>query len=189
MTRIVAGRYGGRRLLTPAGTNTRPTSERVREAVFSRLDHLGVLTGARVLDLYAGAGSLGLEAASRGAAEVVLVDVAKAATAVAAKNVAALGVPGVRVVTADAARFLAQPPLGGHECPGYDLVLLDPPYDLPEHDLSGLLAALAQPGRLEPGALVVVERASRSPEPTWPSAWGKVTSKRYGETAMWYAEV
>lgn len=185
MTRIVAGRYGGRRLRTPAGAATRPTSERVREAVFSRLDHLGVLTGARVLDLYAGAGSLGLEAASRGAAEVVLVDIAKAATNVAAKNITTLGVPAARVVTADAARYLAQPPPVG---PGFDVVLLDPPYDLAETDLTAVLGALATPGRLDPGALVVVERSTRSPEPSWPVGWGAVTSKRYGETAVWFAQ-
>ncbi len=186
MTRIVAGRYGGRRLLTPPGAATRPTSERVREAVFSRLDHLGVLTGARVLDLYAGAGSLGLEAASRGAAEVVLVDIAKAATTVAAKNASTLGVPGARVVTADAARYLAQPVPAG---PGFDVVLLDPPYDLEETELTAVLGALAAPGRLESGALVVVERSTRSPEPSWPAGWGAVTSKRYGQTAVWFAEV
>lgn len=185
MTRIVAGRYGGRRLLTPAGAATRPTSERVREAIFSRLDHLGVLTGARVLDLYAGGGSLGLEAASRGAAEVVLVDVAKAATTVAAKNVRALGAPATRVVTADAARYLGHPPPAG---PGFDVVLLDPPYDLAEIELAAVLRALAAPGRLEPRALVVVERSTRSPEPSWPAGWGAVTSKRYGETAVWFVE-
>lgn len=184
MTRIVAGRYGGRRLLTPPGAATRPTSARVREAIFSRLDHLGVLTGARVLDLYAGAGSLGLEAASRGAAEVVLVDIAKAATTVAAKNATTLQVPAARVVTADAARYLAQPPTGA----GFDVVLLDPPYDLAETVLTAVLGALATPGRLEPGALVVVERSARSPEPSWPVGWGAVTSKRYGETAVWFAE-
>lgn len=182
MTRIVAGRYGGRRLLTPPGPATRPTSERVREAVFSRLDHLGVLTGARVLDLYAGAGSLGLEAASRGASEVVLVDVARAATAVAAKNVAALEVPAARVITADVVRYLARPAPPG---PGFDVVLLDPPYELAEAGLAQVLSALAEPGWLEPAALVVVERSVRSPEPSWPRGWGAVTARRYGETAVW----
>ncbi len=243
MTRIVAGRYRGRRLITPAGAATRPTSERVREAMFSRLDHLGVLIGARVLDLYCGSGALGLEAASRGAQSVVLVDAAKAATAAAGKNVAALGVCGVRVVTSDAARYLARLPAAagvassarracardradpadpadpggpgdgadwtgrvdrvdraggvaradsvdpgppGAADGGFDVVLMDPPYELAEAELARQLEALAVPGRLAPGAVVVVERSSRAPEPTWPPGWAALTGKRYGETTVWF---
>lgn len=184
MTRIIAGRYGGRRLTTPTGAATRPTSERVREAIFARLDHLGVLVGARVLDLFCGAGSLGLEAVSRGASSLVLVDAAKAATAVATKNVTALDVAQVQVVTADAGRYLTRQ--GGA---GFDAVLLDPPYDLPERELTALLAALAVPGWLNPGAVLVAERSTRSPEPIWPDGWGPVISKRYGETTVWFADV
>nr|BFF20984.1 hypothetical protein GCM10025730_45050 [Promicromonospora thailandica] len=110
MSRIVAGVVGGRSIAVPA-KGTRPTSDRVREAVFSRLEHLDVLDGARVLDLYAGSGALGLEAASRGAAAVTLVDSARPATDVARRNVTTLGLAGVRVVTDTAERFAAG--LGG----------------------------------------------------------------------------
>ena len=182
MTRIVAGHFRGRRLVTPAGTATRPTSERVREAVFARLDHLGVLAGARVLELYCGSGSLGLEALSRGAASLVLVDVAKAATTAATRNVQTLGSENVQVVTADAARFLARRPTGA-----FDVVLLDPPYDLPEARLAEVLDALDAPGVLAPQALVVLERATRSGQPRWPRAWADAEAKRYGETTVWFA--
>src|SRR3712207_8309666 len=97
----------------------------VREALFSRLEHLGVVDGGRVLDLYAGSGALGIEAASRGAAAVTLVDAARAATDVCRRNVAALGLPGVDVVTQRAERFVQSP--AAHP---WDLVLVDPPYEL-----------------------------------------------------------
>ncbi len=106
VTRIVAGSVGGRSIAVPA-KGTRPTSDRVREAIFSRLEHLDVLDGARVLDLYAGSGALGLEAASRGATAVTLVDSARPAADVARRNVAALGLTGVRVTTETAERFAA----------------------------------------------------------------------------------
>ena len=162
------------------GTGTRPTSDRVREALFSRLEHLDVVDGARVLDLYAGSGALGLEAASRGAGEVTLVDSARAAVDACRRNIAALELPGVRVVSAPVAAHLARP---GEPC---DLVFLDPPYDVEEPALAAVLTALVP--RLAPGAVVVVERSGRSPEPTWPT--GLVTFERrdYGETALWFAE-
>ncbi len=138
MTRIVAGVAGGRRLKVPPGETTRPTSDRVREALFSALDAAGAVEGARVLDLYAGSGALGLEAASRGAQQVVLVEAAKPAAATARANVAALGLPGVRVVTDRAERFAASPSavVDG----GWDLVLLDPPYAVATEDVTALLA-------------------------------------------------
>src|SRR4051812_34533218 len=98
MTRIIAGVAGGRRIETPRGSDTRPTSDRVREALFSALEARRALEDAAVLDLFAGSGSLGLEAASRGAASVVLVEAARAAAEVARRNAAALAIPGVRVV-------------------------------------------------------------------------------------------
>ena len=97
MTRIISGLAGGRRIRTPPGIGTRPTSDRVREALFSRLEHLDVVNGANVLDLYAGSGALGLEAASRGAASVLLVESDRAAAAVVRRNIADLGMPGVSV--------------------------------------------------------------------------------------------
>ncbi|MCL1871228.1 MAG: 16S rRNA (guanine(966)-N(2))-methyltransferase RsmD [Promicromonosporaceae bacterium] len=186
MTRIVAGTVGGRTLQVPP-KGTRPTSERTREAIFSRLAHYDVLEDARVLDLYAGSGALGLEAASRGAASVTLVDTARGAVDVARRNVAALGLGSVvRVVGDDAGRFAA----GLAAAPGepLDLVFLDPPYDLSEAALATVLAHLVTPGVLAVGAVVVVERSTRSPEPAWPAGMEPMARKDYGETAVYYAE-
>lgn len=183
MTRIVAGRARGRLLAVPRGGATRPTADRVREALFSRLEHEGVLEGARVLDLYAGSGALGLEAASRGAAHVVLVDSAPAAAAACRRNVASLGLDGVAVRAQAVSAFLA-----GDAGAPYDLVLLDPPYDLPETALATVLGALVVHGWLAPGAVVVVERSARSPEPRWPTGLVRYAGRRYGETRLWFAE-
>ncbi|TWH31657.1 16S rRNA (guanine966-N2)-methyltransferase [Isoptericola variabilis J7] len=170
MTRIVAGTVGGRTIAVPP-KGTRPTSDRVREAIFSRLEHLDVLDGGRVLDLFAGSGALGLEAATRRAADV------------ARRNVADLGLTGtVRVVADTAERYSA-----GAVGP-FDVVFLDPPYDLAEPALAVVLEHLAAPGVLARGAVVVVERSTRSPEPTWPAGLEPFARKDYGETAVHYAE-
>jgi 16S rRNA (guanine966-N2)-methyltransferase len=182
MTRIIAGVAGGRRLGAPPGDGTRPTSDRVREALFSMLDARDAVRGARVLDLYAGSGALGLEAASRGAVDVVLVDHSRPAVAVARRNVSDLRLAGVRVVGASVRRHLSTP----CEHPA-DLVLLDPPYALSDADLAGDLEALNVGGWLRPGGVVVVERSSRSPEPAWPAAWSAERPRRYGETTLWTA--
>lgn len=200
MTRIVAGELGGRSIAVP-GKGTRPTSDRVREAIFSRLEHLGVLDGARVLDLYAGSGALGLEAASRGAVSVTLVDSARPAADVARRNVAGLGLTTVRVVAETAERFAASL-AGAGSRPGsgavpraasgttapLDLVFLDPPYDLDEDALVAVLTHLAAPGVLADGAVVVVERSIRTPEPAWPDGLAAFARKDYGDTAVYYAE-
>lgn len=183
MTRIVAGAARGRVLQVPRGGATRPTSDRVREALFSRLEHEDVLRGARVLDLYAGSGALGLEAASRGSAHVVLVDSAPAAVAACRRNAATLGLEGVQVRAQPVAAFLAGAPDGEP----YDLVLVDPPYDLEEDALAAVLASLAA-GWLAPGGLVVVERSARGPEPRWPAGLDRFDDRRYGETRLWLAE-
>ncbi len=183
MTRIVAGAAGGRPLVVPPA-GTRPTSDRVREALFSRLDHLDVLEGASVLDLYAGSGALGLESASRGASSVTLVDHAKQAVAACRRNVASLGLPGVTVVPERALPYLQR----RRPAPDLDLVLLDPPYELTDGDLALVLAALVP--HLAPDALVVVERSSRSAEPPWPTgelALRREDERRYGETVLWFA--
>jgi 16S rRNA (guanine966-N2)-methyltransferase len=184
VTRIISGRAGGQRLQTPAGSGTRPTSDRVREALFSRLDHLDVLAGAAVLDLYAGSGALGLEAASRGASSVLLVESDRAAAAVARKNAALTGIPGVSVRAATVERTLAVPPPAP-----FDLVLLDPPYDIGEDVLERVLSALVGHHWLSEEALVVVERSARSPEPRWPAGLDAEGERRYGETRMWFAGV
>ncbi|OLT53946.1 16S rRNA (guanine(966)-N(2))-methyltransferase RsmD [Cellulosimicrobium sp. CUA-896] len=194
MTRIVAGTVGGRTIQVPA-RGTRPTSDRVREAIFSRLEHLGVVDGARVLDLFAGSGALGLEAASRGAASVTLVDSARVAVDVARRNVATLALPDVRVVAQSAETFAAAAAgaAGGGDLRGadgdrpYHLVFLDPPYDLGAQALERVLDRLAVPGVLDPTAVVVVERSARTPEPAWPAGWEVLASKAYGETAVWFA--
>lgn len=184
MTRIVAGIVGGRSIAVPP-RGTRPTSDRVREAIFSRLEHLDVLDGGRVLDLYAGSGALGLEAASRGAAEVVLVERAKAAADVCRRNADAVGraLRGrpvrVRVAMRSAAAYLET------AAGGFDLVFIDPPYELDESALANDLAKLAP--LLSADAVVVVERSSRSPEPKWPDGILPERRRDYGETTLWWA--
>ncbi len=185
MTRIVAGSAGGRTLAVPP-QGTRPTSERVREALFSRLEHLDVVAGARVLDCYAGSGALGLEAASRGAREVVLVEAARVASDVCRRNVATLGLGDrVAVVRDRAERYVARPRTGAAPGVLWDLVLLDPPYDLPEAELTTVLGGLV--GGLAPHAVVVVERSTRSPAPTWPEGLELLHTRAYGETAVYLA--
>jgi 16S rRNA (guanine966-N2)-methyltransferase len=188
VTRIISGRAGGRRIQAPPGSATRPTSDRVREALFSRLEHLDVLQGARVLDLYAGSGALGLEAASRGAAAVVLVEQARPAAAVIRRNAASLAdvLQGVRVRAEPVERALAAAPQPQDR---FDLVLLDPPYDVTEDELGAVLRALVEGAWLHPDALVVVERSARSPEPRWPDGLSPTVERRYGETTMWFADV
>jgi 16S rRNA (guanine966-N2)-methyltransferase len=182
VTRIISGRAGGLRLATPPGAGTRPTSDRVREALFSRLEHLEVLAGTLVLDLYAGSGALGLEALSRGAAGVLLVESDPAAAKVTEANVRALGLPGAAVRRGPVAKVLATAPAAP-----YGLVLSDPPYALTEDELADDFALLSDHGWLTDDALVVIERSSRSPEPRWPVAWEPEGERRYGETKIWFA--
>ena len=188
MTRIISGLAGGRRIHTPPGSGTRPTSDRVREALFSRLEHLDAVHHAKVLDLYAGSGALGLEAASRGATSVLLVESDWAAVAVIRKNIADLDLPGVEVgVRADTVeRALLSGPAS--EKALSDLVLVDPPYDVTEEALGDVLTLLVTHGWLSPEALVVVERSARSPEPRWPPGFEGAGERRYGETKMWFAD-
>ncbi|MGC7097451.1 16S rRNA (guanine(966)-N(2))-methyltransferase RsmD [Amycolatopsis lurida] len=181
MTRIVAGSAGGRKLKVPP-KGTRPTSERVREALFNALEVAGELDGARVLDLYAGTGALGLEALSRGAREAVFVEADKRAADVLRGNVTALALGG-GVRHGKAETVLA----AGAEAP-FDLVLADPPYDLGAAQLAAVLAALVTGGWLVPGGLVIVERALRDGEPSWPDGLEPLRTKRYGDTALHWAE-
>ncbi|EWT05358.1 methyltransferase [Intrasporangium chromatireducens Q5-1] len=185
MTRIISGTAGGRQLRTPEGAATRPTSDRVREALFSRLEHRHLLTGSHVLDLYAGSGALGLEAASRGAELVLLVESNRRAVSVIRDNIRTVGRPGVRVLADTVLRVLSGGPPGGIRM---DLVLLDPPYDVGEEALTAVLTALVERGWLAPDAFVVVERSTRSPQPTWPKGLELSGEKRYGDTAVWFAE-
>jgi 16S rRNA (guanine966-N2)-methyltransferase len=186
MTRIISGLAGGRRIRTPPGNGTRPTSDRVREALFSRLEHLDVVNGANVLDLYAGSGALGLEAASRGAASVLLVESDRAAATVVRQNIAELGLPGVSVRVDTVERALLSGPVSDEtRC---DLVLADPPYDVTEQAIAEVLLLLVTYKWLSDDALVVVERSARSPEPRWPHGLVGAGERRYGETKMWFAD-
>lgn len=155
--RIVAGIHGGRRLSAPAGDTTRPTSDRVREALFSMLGPLG---GERVLDLYAGTGALGLEALSRGAGSVVFAERDRRALAALRSNIEALGIaPETATLRALDAERVAREALANAEA--YDLVFLDPPYRI-----AGGLGAVLGPvleGLLVPGARVVTESDRREP--------------------------
>jgi len=184
MTRIISGFAGSLTLAVPR-SGTRPTSDRVREAIFSALDARGALDGARVVDLYAGTGSLGLEAASRGAAHVTLVEMGPAA---------------VKACRANAALVLRSRPKGSAlaiETSGqavdaflapsvaiWDVVFLDPPYDLGEAELAHTLALLAP--RVSPDAVVVLERSSRSPQPQLPDGLEVERRKDYGDTTLWW---
>ena len=184
VTRIIGGSAGGRRLATPRGPTTRPTSDRVREALFSAIESwCGSLHGLRFLDLYAGSGAVGLEAWSRGAGVVTLVEHDRRTAALISENARTLGFARAHVVSGSVAATVRRPPSAP-----YDVAFLDPPYPLDEDALAADLAALDQHGWLVPGALVVVERSSRSPEPTWPAGLAETRSKRYGETTLWYAE-
>lgn len=186
MTRIIAGRARSVRLSVPP-SGTRPTSERVREALFSALDAWDAITGARVLDLYAGSGALGLEAASRGAASVVLVERSAKAAALCRSNAAAVSrALGQRATPIDVSTRSVRAHLTTAATPA-DLVLVDPPYDVSDEEIAADLAGIAR--ILSPGGVVVVERSSRSPEPTWPAGIEPIRSRAYGETTLWFAEI
>jgi 16S rRNA (guanine966-N2)-methyltransferase len=180
VTRIVAGQAGGRRLAVPP-QGTRPTSDRAREGLFNTLSVELELAGARVLDLFAGSGAVGLEALSRGAAEAVLVESDRRACAVIQANVATIGLTGATVRQASVASYLAT----GADGP-FDLVFADPPYALAADQVAELLTELASDRWLRPAALVVVERAARDPEPAWPATIAALKHRRYGEGCLWY---
>ena len=184
MTRIIAGAARGRRLAVPPGMTTRPTSDRAREGLFATVTAVrGPLTGAGVLDLYAGSGAVGLEALSRGAARAVFVESDPAAAKVIRANITAVGLPGARLVTGRVAVVLDRGPGDG---PPFGVAIADPPYATAEREITGMLAALLAQGWLAAGALVAVERASRSGPVAWPVGYAPDRSRRYGEATFWY---
>jgi 16S rRNA (guanine966-N2)-methyltransferase len=184
MTRIVAGEAGGRRLAVPGGRATRPTADRTREGLFATVAALrGTLDGARVLDLYAGSGAVGLEALSRGAADLLLVESDPRAARVIRQNIEALGLQGAQLLADRVERVLARGP-GGH--PPRDLVFADPPYAAPDTEVQRVLATLRDRGWFAPGALVTVERSTRSGPFTWPAGYTPDRSRGYGEATLWY---
>ena len=177
MTRIIAGEARGRRLQVPSGEVTRPTSDRAREGLFSSLQSLGDVDGARVLDLYAGSGALGLEALSRGAISATFVEDDPAALNAIRDNLASTKLEGGYVVPMTVEVFLAADPE-----PRYDVAFLDPPYD---QQVSAALTALLP--WLAEDAVVAVERATRGPDLEWPEGLQAERSRRYGEATLWYA--
>ena len=224
--RIIAGAFKGSRLVAPGGSNTRPTSDRVKESLFSMLDGYGVLQAANVLDLFAGSGGLGLEAMSRGAAEADFVDSASASARAVEANAQKLGIDhSTRIHSADVVSFLSsqrvprqvmaeaqaskQQASEGHVAEGhaaepvemletrsdlddgegriFDLVFMDPPYPMGEDAVTQILGRLA--GLLDMESIVVVERASRAPEPTMPAALEVFRSKTFGETALYFVQL
>jgi len=180
VTRVIAGEAGGRRLAVPDGRETRPTSDRAREGLFGTVASIvGPLAGTRVLDLYAGSGAVGLEALSRGASRVLLVESGARATAVIRQNIGALGLPGATLIADRVERVLAHSP---PEDERYDVVFADPPYAMADAEISRVLSLLTGEGWLARDALVIVERATRS----WPDGFVPDRARKYGEATFWY---
>jgi 16S rRNA (guanine966-N2)-methyltransferase len=181
MTRIIGGTAGGRRIDAPRGTSTRPSSDRVREALFSAIESwCGSLQGLRFLDLYAGSGAVGLEAWSRGAGVVTMVEQDRRTAALIAANAKTLGFAKANVVVASVAATLARPPAAP-----YDIVFLDPPYPTPDAEVDDALERVGGEW-VVPGGMVVVERSSRSQAPRWPAGFIDTRERKYGETTLWY---
>jgi 16S rRNA (guanine966-N2)-methyltransferase len=185
VTRIIGGFAGSLSLAVPT-SGTRPTSERVREAMFSSLEAADGIEGARVVDLYAGSGALGLEAASRGAASVALVEKQQAAARICKRNATAVlqnapsaSRPDVTVAAQSVIAFLAG------SLATWDLAILDPPYDLASAELTSALELLVP--RLSDDAIVVVERRTKDGEPSWPDGMRLERSRKYGDTTLWWA--
>lgn len=231
--RIIAGAFKGSRLLAPSGANTRPTSDRVKESLFSMLDGYGVLQAANVLDLFAGSGGLGFEAMSRGAAEVDFVDSASASIRAVESNAKKLGIDhSTRIHSSDVVSFLSsqrdqsqraslqrqsdgligrvdgvqrseyagglaevqdgqvletRSDLDDGEGRIFDVVFMDPPYPLGEDAVTQILGRLS--GLLDMESIVVVERASRAPEPTMPAGLEVFRAKTFGETALHFVQL
>jgi 16S rRNA (guanine966-N2)-methyltransferase len=181
VSRIVGGVAGGRRIAVPPGTGTRPTADRVREALFSSLEsEFGSFSGLAVLDLYAGSGALGLEALSRGAVQVVMVESDRRAADVIAGNVKVVGLPGATLLARPVEKVTAS------DAPAvFDLVFADPPYKLETSELQGVLVELAGNGWLADDAVVVVERGKREPW-EWPEGFAALRDRKYGEARLWY---
>jgi 16S rRNA (guanine966-N2)-methyltransferase len=190
MSRIIAGSKGGRRIVMPPGSKTRPTTDRVREALFSAIASWAgaasgpadrSLAGLGFGDLYAGSGAVGLEAASRGADPVLLVEADRRTALLTRKNAADLGL-SVQVLAVRVEQ------LGPRDTgPALDIIFLDPPYDAATTAIDELLAALVAGGWLAVDGLLVVERSRRTPELTWPAGIGEHWRRDYGETVLHFA--
>ncbi len=191
MSRIIAGARGGRRLAMPPGDRTRPTTDRVREALFSSItawagrSSLGseqALDGLSFADLYAGSGAVGLEAASRGAGPVLLVEAARRTASVAARNAEDTELQ-VRIATVRVERWAREPAEAG-----YDVIFADPPYELGTTEMEHVVTDLLDNGWLGEEGLLIVERSRRSVAPSWPVALRRSWQRSYGETMLHFAE-
>ena len=185
MTRIIAGSSRGRRLTVPAN-GTRPTSDRVREALFSTITSTFLAEGrpwsaVRVLDLYSGSGALGLEAASRGAGAVLLVEKARPAVDVIRKNIEAVNLSQVALLPMGVELLHQRTPFQSHE-----LVFADPPYAMTAAQLAALLQQLFEDGWIALDAIVVVERPANDRDSPFPPDWHEFDQRRYGDTCLWY---
>ncbi|MBX9471334.1 16S rRNA (guanine(966)-N(2))-methyltransferase RsmD [Microcella sp.] len=186
MTRIISGFAGSLTLKVPSA-GTRPTSDRVREALFSALEARDAIAGARVLDLYAGSGALALEAISRGAASAVLVEKSYSAVQVCKANAALVSGragrgerPSIRIIGKPATSYLSS------ALDQFDLVFIDPPYEVVGLELDHVLEGLVP--RLATDAVIALERSSRTPVPAWPAGLALDKMSRYGETAIYWLE-
>ncbi len=188
MTRIIGGSARGRRLTVPPA-GTRPTSDRVREAMFSTIESELAAAGRawsqiRVLDLFCGSGALGLEALSRGAISAILVEKSRQTAAVATANATTVGNPAAQVVVRDVRQLASERPPES----SIDLCLADPPYDWRAEDVAAVLAALDNAGWFSNGAVVVVERPSRDRDSPLPASWPEPRRRPYGDTVLWYGQ-
>lgn len=183
MTRVIAGSARGRRLAVPPGEGTRPTSDRAREGLFSTWESLrGSLAGARVVDLFAGSGAVGLESLSRGAASALLVEGDQGAVKTILANVRTLGLPGAEVRSGQVEKVLAGTAPGNP----YDMVYLDPPFALGDAEVREILLTLRTGGWIADGAVITVERGTRGGAFGWPEGFAALRERRYGEATLWY---
>lgn len=185
--RIIAGLAKGRNLISPSGA-TRPTSDRAREALFSTLEsEFGSINDLTVLDLYCGSGAVGAEALSRGAAVVYAVDNDEKATSVTRQNFALLenisGIGTTSVITSSVGKFLDKT----SELK-FDVVFLDPPYDLPNNEIEKTLSSLVKNGFLKSSAVIAIERDSKSKRLNWPLGLKELKERKYGAATIYYAE-
>ena len=193
---IIAGRFKG--FPIPAALRgTRPTTDRTKEAIFSHLESEGLLSGARVLDLFAGTGALGFEALSRGAQSLVAVESSGRVAGLLSRSAAELrhhpawdSAMDIRVSRNRAERFV-RPLSSGHEDAGlseacFDLVFMDPPYDLSTADCQSIMTGLTGRKMVDDGGMIVLERSTRTPPPTVPEGWAIDQARSYGETAVYY---
>ena len=185
--RIIAGLAKGRNLISPSGA-TRPTSDRAREALFSTLEsEFGSINDLTVLDLYCGSGAVGAEALSRGAAVVYAVDNDEKATSVTRQNFALLenisGIGTTSVITSSVGKFLDKT----SELQ-FDVIFLDPPYDLPNNEIEKTLSSLVKNGFLKSSAVIAIERDSKSKRLNWPLGLKELKERKYGAATIFYAE-